>query len=84
METTSTYSQDYSTTNIQVAGVDEADTIKTDGKYIYTTSTTQNNYYYFSSYSSETINSVYILDADPQNARVVSKIALDNNTQPAG
>jgi len=26
----------YSTTNIQVAGVDEADIIKTDGKYIYT------------------------------------------------
>lgn len=27
--------QDYSTTNIQVEGVDEADIIKTDGKYIY-------------------------------------------------
>jgi uncharacterized secreted protein with C-terminal beta-propeller domain len=27
--------QDYSTTNIQVAGVDEADIIKNDGKYIY-------------------------------------------------
>jgi inhibitor of cysteine peptidase len=27
---------DYSTTNIQVAGVDEADTVKTDGQYIYT------------------------------------------------
>ncbi|NIO19489.1 MAG: hypothetical protein GTN76_01750 [Candidatus Aenigmarchaeota archaeon] len=26
----------YSTTNIQVAGVDEADIVKTDGKYIYT------------------------------------------------
>lgn len=26
---------DYSTTNIQVAGVDEADIVKTDGKYIY-------------------------------------------------
>jgi uncharacterized secreted protein with C-terminal beta-propeller domain len=26
---------DYSTTNVQVAGVDEADIIKTDGKYIY-------------------------------------------------
>ena len=25
---------DYSTTNIQVAGVDEADTVKTDGQYI--------------------------------------------------
>lgn len=26
---------DYSTTNVQVAGVDEADMVKTDGKYIY-------------------------------------------------
>ena len=31
-------SDDYSTTNIQVAGVDEADTVKTDGNYIYTIS----------------------------------------------
>ncbi|MDA8213092.1 MAG: beta-propeller domain-containing protein [Clostridia bacterium] len=26
---------DYSTTNVQVQGVDEADVVKTDGKYIY-------------------------------------------------
>jgi len=26
---------DYSTTNVQVEGVDEADVVKTDGKYIY-------------------------------------------------
>jgi len=31
----STGSSDYSETNVQVAGVDEADIIKTDGKYIY-------------------------------------------------
>ena len=30
--------EDYSTTNVQVQGVDEADIIKTDGKYIYTIS----------------------------------------------
>jgi uncharacterized secreted protein with C-terminal beta-propeller domain len=29
---------DYSTTNVQVAGVDEPDIVKTDGKYIYTAS----------------------------------------------
>ncbi len=29
------YSDDYSETNIQVEGVDEADIVKTDGKYIY-------------------------------------------------
>ncbi len=28
-------SQDYSTTNVQVEGVDEADVVKTDGEYIY-------------------------------------------------
>jgi inhibitor of cysteine peptidase len=31
----STASAEYSTTNVQVAGVDEADTVKTDGKYLY-------------------------------------------------
>ncbi len=33
-----TESAEYSETNIQVAGVDEADIVKTDGKYIYLTS----------------------------------------------
>ena len=31
-------SDDYSTTNVQVQGIDEADIVKTDGKYIYTLS----------------------------------------------
>ena len=64
----------YSTTNIQVAGVDEADTVKTDGKYIYTAS---NDY-------STGQNFVYILKADPQDPRVIAKIRLDNNTYLAG
>lgn len=34
-ETNNVSSKDYSTTNIQVAGVDEADIVKTDGDYIY-------------------------------------------------
>ncbi len=34
-ETAAPGSTDYSTTNIQVEGVDEADIVKTDGKYIY-------------------------------------------------
>jgi inhibitor of cysteine peptidase len=55
-------SKDYSTTNIQVAGVDEADTVKTDGKYLYVIAN----------------NSIYILDANPQNARVVNKIPFEN------
>jgi inhibitor of cysteine peptidase len=77
--------EDYSTTNIQVAGVDEADTVKTDGQYIYTISSSQySGYYYYYGYSSQTSNSVYIISADPQNAKVVSKISFDNYTTPAG
>ncbi|MCW3982949.1 MAG: beta-propeller domain-containing protein [Candidatus Bathyarchaeota archaeon] len=77
-------SKGYSTTNIQVSGVDEADTVKTDGSYIYTISSKQNNYYYYDTYNSGYSNTVYILDANPQNAKVVSKISMDNNTQAAG
>ena len=77
-------SESYSTTNIQVAGVDEADTVKTDGQYIYTVSTTQNTGYYFGGYNTETSNAVYIINADPQNPQVVSKISLGNDTEPAG
>ena len=64
----------YSTTNIQVAGVDEADIVKTDGRYIYTAS---NNY-------STGQNHVYIVKADPQDPRAIAKITLDNNTCLAG
>ena len=64
----------YSTTNIQVAGVDEADIVKTDGMYIYTTSNDFSNGQ----------NHVYIVKADPQDPRVIAKIALANNTYLAG
>ncbi len=69
-------SNSYSTTNIQVEGVDEADIVKTDGEYIYVA--TSNNYY------SASQNNVYILDADPEASRVIAKIALGNNTYVAG
>jgi inhibitor of cysteine peptidase len=66
----------YSTTNIQVAGVDEADTVKNDGKYIYTVST---------EYDYPTMwNVIYIVKADPQDPKVIAKITFDNNTYPAG
>ncbi|UCD26212.1 MAG: beta-propeller domain-containing protein [Candidatus Bathyarchaeota archaeon] len=42
---------EYSTTNIQVAGVDEADMIKTDGEYLYIVSGT--NIYIFKAYPSD-------------------------------
>jgi uncharacterized secreted protein with C-terminal beta-propeller domain len=52
----------YSTTNIQVAGVDEADIVKTDGEYIYVVSG----------------DNVSVVKAyPPEEAEVVSKIDLD-------
>lgn len=45
-------SDDFSKTNVQVAGVDEADIIKTDGKYIY--AVVQNNLYIVQAYPVET------------------------------
>ena len=76
---------DYSTTNIQVTGVDEADTVKTDGQYLYTISNTvPSGVFYYSSSNAQNLNAVYIVNADPQNAHVVSKIDMGNDTQPAG
>ncbi len=77
----------YSTTNIQVAGIDEADTVKTDGRYIYVASSIDSggsSYGYDYYRQPQRQNAVYILNADPQNVQVVSKIPLDNNTEPAG
>jgi inhibitor of cysteine peptidase len=74
----------YSTTNIQVAGVDEADTVKTDGQYIYTVSTTQNLGYFSYGYNSGTSNAICIVKADPHDPQLVSKISLGNDTEPAG
>ncbi|MCX6815189.1 MAG: beta-propeller domain-containing protein [Candidatus Aenigmarchaeota archaeon] len=52
-------SEDYSATNIQVAGVDEPDIVKNDGKYIYTVSG----------------NSIFIIDAYPaEGAQILSTI----------
>jgi len=70
----SSQSNSYSTTNIQVAGVDEADIIKNDGQYLYISS---NDY-------TKNQNYVYILKADPQDPRIISKITLENNTYLAG
>lgn len=56
-------SGDYSTTNIQVEGVDEADTVKTDGRYIYLIAN----------------GSVSIVNAStPGDARVVSTTSIGN------
>jgi uncharacterized secreted protein with C-terminal beta-propeller domain len=57
-------STDYSKTNIQVEGVDEADIVKTDGEYIYVAA--QNNLTIIKAYP-------------PQDASVVSKITFDGS-----
>ncbi len=53
---------DFSTTNVQVVGVDEADTVKTDGSYLYVVGNNS--------------EAVYILDANPQSAQVLGTISL--------
>ncbi len=56
-------SKDYSTTNIQVENVDEADITKTDGKYIYSISE----------------NNVIITDVkNPSDIKIVAKIVISN------
>ncbi len=55
---------DYSTTNIQVEGVDEADIVKTDGRYIYVISGSK----------------VVIVNAYPaENARILSEIEVSGD-----
>ncbi|MEK6925074.1 MAG: beta-propeller domain-containing protein [Nanoarchaeota archaeon] len=56
-------SSDYSTTNIQVVGVDEADIVKNDGKYIYMTNQ----------------NKVVIVEAYPADSmKIVKEIEFEN------
>ncbi len=52
---------DYSTTNIQVEEVDEADIVKTDGEYLYVVSN----------------QSVFILRASPDNLEILSQLRLN-------
>jgi inhibitor of cysteine peptidase len=57
---------DYSTTNVQVANVDEPDYLKNDSKYVYIVSR----------------NTLTIIDAHPaEDAKVILKIALDIESQ---
>jgi inhibitor of cysteine peptidase len=59
-------SEDYSTTNVQVTGVDEADIVKNDGKYIYVVSGKK----------------VVIVDAYPADqAKILSEIELNGTAQ---
>ncbi len=66
-DSSSSGSSDYSETNVQVAGVDEADIIKTDGKYIYAISG----------------NEFFIIEAYPgEEASILSKTILDDGFYP--
>ncbi len=59
-------SDDFSTTNVQVEGVDEADIIKTDGEYIYAL----------------VKNDLYIVDAYPASkSKILSKISFKSRPQ---
>ena len=68
---TESYAISYSTTNVQVAGVDETDIVKTDGKYIYTL---HRNYE----------SNVQIVNADVKNSVVVGKISLGGSNYVSG
>jgi len=75
---TSQGSTDYSTTNIQVAGVDEADIIKNDGKYLYVASSGNDYYDYYYRSSGQANGTVRIIDAYPANSmNVVSTITVN-------
>jgi inhibitor of cysteine peptidase len=64
-------SQDYSRTNTQVAGVDESDIVKTDGKYIYYMSDS------YDSINGKQSKYVYIAKAAPaDHMEVVRKIKI--------
>lgn len=57
---------DHSTTNVQVAGVDEADTVKNDGQYLYVVSG----------------SNVYIIGAyPPDQAKILSKVTFNQTYQ---
>lgn len=63
----SSSTKSYSTTNIQVENVDEADIVKTDGDYIYSISE----------------ENVVITDVkDPKKPTIVSKFAIADNSIP--
>jgi inhibitor of cysteine peptidase len=60
--TTGEISPDYSATNIQVAGVDEADIVKTDGEYLYLVSGNK---------------TIIVKGYPPEQAQVLSEIELE-------
>ncbi|MCL2883465.1 MAG: beta-propeller domain-containing protein [Coriobacteriia bacterium] len=71
-------SLDYSTTNVQVAGIDEGDIVKTDGRYIYTLSTVGTN-------TTNSWNILSVFAADGASTTLLSRTNLDGqSSQPLG
>ncbi len=68
---------DYSTTNIQVQGVDEADIVKNDGKYIYKVAAS--DYYY--GYETEKGKVTIINAFPPEQMEIISEIEFEGNAQ---
>lgn len=62
---TATVSSDYSQTNVQVAGVDEADIVKTDGEYIYQVK--NNQVIITKAYPASEMTVVKVIDFDDPN-----------------
>ena len=67
-------SDNFSTTNVQVAGVDEADSVKYDGKYIYLVTPTQ----YSEEHPSQTLK-IFATDATQVAANELSETILSND-----
>ena len=71
-------SADYSSTNVQVAGVDEADIIKNDGKYLYVASAGSSYYGYYGGSYGQQNGTVRIIEAYPANLmRIVSTVQVN-------
>lgn len=71
-------SDDYSTTNTQVAGVDEADTIKNDGEYIYMLKN-DDTIRIIDAYPAEDMQEVSTIEFDDENTFYPSEIYVDGD-----
>ncbi|MCX6770381.1 MAG: beta-propeller domain-containing protein, partial [Candidatus Micrarchaeota archaeon] len=75
-------STDYSQTNVQVQGVDEADLVKNDGKYVYIVKNEYGTSIRYNPFSSGSTGKVKIIDAYPAaSMKQVGEISIDGDVQ---
>ena len=75
---------EYSHTNVQVGGVDEADIVKTDGNYIYKIVSGE-SVYYSSERSDESKNKVVIIKAELNGSmNIVSEVIVNSSVYISG